>query len=303
MKAAVSPRILRLPSSGHLLVCTDLHGNLLDFTRMKDIFLRSKEGGEDPFLLFTGDLVHGPNWKKEDWPDYLGAFFEDESSQLVEEYIALKERFPDRVACLLGNHEHSHIGGPHTPKFWADETLFFERSVGPERTARYQALFRSFPVLALSRSGVVVTHAAPNIGIKGPWEIESLDYEGFEDFDINSMFEHNVLGSLLWSRGCQPVVARQFLNALSKGGPPLSLVVYGHDIVYEGFDLIGEEQVILSTSFGVREENKYYLKLDLARRYQGVSEFEVGRELLKLVEGANSQPLTAPRPEESTVNR
>ena len=55
-------RVLRLPDSGRLLVCTDLQGCMRDFDRMVELFeqaLLDYEG--DAHLLFTGDLIHGPH--------------------------------------------------------------------------------------------------------------------------------------------------------------------------------------------------------------------------------------------------
>jgi hypothetical protein len=285
MIGSSGPRLLRLPEQGQLLICTDLHGNLRDFRRMRELFCQRLDGGESPFLLFTGDLIHGPSCTAEEWPDYLGSFFPDESPRVVEEFIQLQERYPDKVACLLGNHEHSHVGGPHTPKFWPDETLHFEQSVGPKLAKRCRRLFRSFPAVALARCGVVVTHAAPNAEIKGPSDIEAMRYEGFEELPITSLEEMPLLGRLLWSRRCPPPVAKRFLEALSVGGLTLGVVVYGHEIVPEGFERIGEEQLLLSTSFGVRDENKTYLLLDLGGHYGSSAVLREGVELLPLWAG------------------
>ncbi len=281
-KSVETPRLLRLPARGRLLICTDLHGNLGDFRRVRELFLASLAAGEDPYLLFTGDLIHGPECEPEDWPTFLGEHYVDESGTLCEEYLALAERFAGQVGCLLGNHEHSHVGGPHTPKFWPDETAHFEEVVGEARAARYRALFAAMPLVAVSACGVAVTHAAPNARIAGPEEIDRISLEGFEQADIWEMAESQVLGALLWARECRPEVARAFLDALAGEGPRLDVVIYGHEIVSEGFERVGEEQLVLSTSFGVARPNKYYLSLDLAGRYPSVQELRVGVELLRL---------------------
>jgi hypothetical protein len=249
---------------------------------MREVFLASQAAGERPFLLFTGDLIHGPNCEPEDWPDFLGAHYIDQSGELVDEYVALAAEHPAHVSCLIGNHEHSHIGGPHTPKFWSDETVHFEQTVGPERTERYKQLFCSLPVVAVSGCGVAVTHAAPAVEIRGPQDIERISFEGYERLAVECMPEMQLLGGLLWSRCCAPEIARRFLDALCAGGPALDIVVYGHEIVAEGFERVGEEQLVLSTSFGVRRQHKVYLKLDLSRRYRSVKELRVGEELLGL---------------------
>jgi hypothetical protein len=275
-------RLLTLPDHGELLVCTDLHGNLRDFKRMRRLLEDRIQREANPFLLFTGDLIHGPSCTEEEWPDYLGTFFPDESGEVVESFIELQTKHPARVACLIGNHEHSHVGGPHTPKFWPDETQHFEQAVGPRLTKRFKKLFRTFPAAAVSRCGVVVTHAAPNAEIRGPEEIADIRYEGYEDLPIATLEDMPLLGRLLWSRRCPPQTARGFLDALSVGGLELALVVYGHEIIPEGFERIGSEQLLLSTSFGVRDENKCYLRLDLTRRYRSTDDLREGREILRL---------------------
>ena len=109
-----------------------------------------------------------------------------------------------------------------------------------------------------------------------------IKYEGFENVMVLATSEMELLGSLIWSRSCEPKVARAFLDALGKGGPRLDLVVYGHEIVSDGFVRVGDEQLLLSSSFGVRQRNKYYLKIDLSSRYHKTADLRVGREILQL---------------------
>ncbi len=277
-------RVLRLPAEGRLLICTDIHGNLRDFSRMVELFRRAEQAGERPILLFSGDLIHGPNAEEHEWPSYLGTFYRDQSGEVMEAFIALQQQFPGRVVSLLGNHEHSHVGGPHTPKFWTDETAHFERHVGPERSARYREVFRSFPLVAIAPCGAVVCHAAPNVRIDSAADLEG-SYEGFELLDINSMYHGAPICRLLWCRHCPGAVARGFLDALSTEEHPMDLVVFGHDIVVEGFHIVGAEQLQLSTSFGVDDDRKYYLELDLSRRYRGTEALAVGREIKRLHPG------------------
>jgi hypothetical protein len=59
-------------------------------------------------------------------------------------------------------------------------------------------------------------------------------------------------------------------------------VVFGHEIESEGFRRIGDEQLLLSTSFGVSNEKKTYLSLDLSGNYASAADLREGVELIKL---------------------
>ena len=125
-------RVIRLPDKGRLLVCTDLQGCMRDFQRMVEVFEQALlDYGGDAHLLFTGDLIHGPHIEPEDWPDFLGEYYRDASGELMIAYAGLAAQYPGRVHALLGNHEHGHIGGPHTAKFAADEVALLEHILGP----------------------------------------------------------------------------------------------------------------------------------------------------------------------------
>lgn len=280
----LSPRVLRLPRRGRLLVATDLHGNLGDFRRLRELFERAHEQAQgEAQLLLTGDLIHGPNYSSADWPDFMGSYYEDQSGALLDEFLVLQQRFPGQVHSLLGNHEHSHIGGPHTPKFWLDETQHFEDTVGPERAARYRAAFLQFPLVARADCGVAVAHAAPNVVIDGAAALDSLPYDGYEQMRLDQVEAMPPLGRLLWARRAPKAVARAFLRALSgEEGPPLQLAVFGHEVVNEGYSRVGDEQLVLSSSFGLHDAHKHYLELDLAGSYRTTAALEVGRELLPL---------------------
>src|SRR5436190_22965597 len=155
-------RVIRLPDKGRLLVCTDLQGCMRDFKRMVDVFeqaLIQYEG--DCHLIITGDLIHGPHIEPEDWPDFLGEYYRDASGEVMMAYAALTARYPGRVHALLGNHEHGHIGGPHTAKFAADEVALLEQILGPAATARMRGIIHTFALVAVSKSWVVFTHGAP----------------------------------------------------------------------------------------------------------------------------------------------
>ncbi|HVV83974.1 MAG TPA: metallophosphoesterase [Kofleriaceae bacterium] len=270
-------RVLRLPDHGRLLVCTDLQGCLRDFHRIVELFDQASAETGDAHLLFTGDLIHGPHLAREEWPDFLGEYYRDASGELIDELDVLMKRHPDRVHALVGNHEHGHIGGPHTAKFAADEVALLEHQLGDEASARMRSILREFALVAIAPCGAVFTHGAPAAIIRSVADIETTRLDGFDHGSPLDVLDTPVLGAILWARSAEPEAAAAFVHAL--GG---TFCIYGHDVIPEGFECIGDEQMVVSTSFGVFDENKVYVELDLAGHYRSVHDLRIGHEILPL---------------------
>ncbi len=270
-------RVLRLPDRGRLIICTDLQGCLRDFHRIVEIFDDAMATTGDAHLLFTGDLIHGPHLDEADWPDFLGEYYRDASGDVIDELAVLMDHHPGRIHALIGNHEHGHIGGPHTAKFAADEVAVLEGLLGDARAERMRAVLREFALVAVAPCGAVFTHGAPAATVASIRDIEDARLDGFELGSPIDILDTPIIGPILWARSAEPDVARRFVRAL--GG---TFCIYGHDVIPEGFEVIGDEQIVVSTSFGVFDANKVYLALDLAARYRSVHDLRVGREILPL---------------------
>jgi hypothetical protein len=271
-------RVLRLPDRGRLLVCTDLQGCMRDFRRFVEVFEQALlDHAGDAHALFTGDLIHGPHIEPEDWPDFLGEYYRDQSGELMMAYAALAAQYPGRVHALLGNHEHGHIGGPHTAKFAADEVALLEQILGPAATARMRGIIHTFALAAVSRCGAVFTHGAPAAQVESITDIEAADLSGAGLASPLDVLDTPVVGRILWARSATSAEARRFLRATNG-----TMCIFGHDVVPEGFETTGDEQIVVSTSFGLFDANKIYVSLDLAARYRGVRDLRIGHELLPL---------------------
>lgn len=275
-------KVARLPVRGTLLFATDLHGNRKDYERLKAIYAQEEAAGNEPFLLFGGDLVHGPSPdlnEPGEWPDYLGTPFVDESAELIRDYRRFAVQA--RTLSLLGNHEHAHVGGPVLSKFYPDEAAVLEVALGDdaEPTRRFMA---SFPLVAVAPCGAVFTHAAPSRTETDVEAFERLRYNGYRAVPVNSMIEQGTLGALLWSRFADAFEARALMHAVFGEGRWTGFVAFGHDVVREGYDKVGSEQICLSTSYGLLDPFKVYLRLDLAARYQSVRDLRLGEEIRAL---------------------
>jgi hypothetical protein len=249
-----------------------------DFQRMVEIFeqaLLDHQG--DAHLIFTGDLIHGPHIDPEDWPDFLGEYYRDASGEVMIAYAGLAAQYPGRVHALLGNHEHGHIGGPHTAKFAADEVALLEQILGPSGTARMRGIIHTFALAAVARCGAVFTHGAPAAVIESIADLENADLSGAHYASPLDVLDTPIVGKVLWARSATEAEAKRFLRAM--GG---TMAIYGHDVIPEGFEKVGDEQIVVSTSFGLFDTNKVYVSLDLAGKYRGVQDLRIGHELLPL---------------------
>ena len=271
-------RVLRLPDHGRLLVCTDLQGCMRDYLRTVELFEHMlHEHAGDAHLLFTGDLIHGPHIEPEDWPDFLGEYYRDASGELMIAFSELASRFPGRVHALLGNHEHGHIGGPHTAKFAADEVALLEHILGPSGSARMRGIIHTFSLAAVTKCGAVFTHAAPAAQCESVADLEAADLSGRDLMSPLDVLDTPIVGKILWARSASEIEARRFCKAMNA-----AFCIYGHDVIPEGFEKVGHEQIVVSTSFGVFDSNKMYVSLDLAAKYKSVHELRIGHELLPL---------------------
>ncbi len=249
-----------------------------DFKRFVQIFeqaLLDYQG--DAHVLFTGDLIHGPHIDPEDWPDFLGEYYRDASGDVMMAYAGLAAQYPGRVHALLGNHEHGHIGGPHTAKFAADEVALLEQILGPSATARMCSIIHTFALAAVSRCGAVFTHGAPAAQIDSLAELEAADLSGAHYASPLDVLDTPVVGKILWARSATEAEARRFLRAMNG-----TIAIYGHDVIPEGFETVGDMQIVVSTSFGVFDSNKIYVSLDLATKYRVVQDLRIGQEILPL---------------------
>ncbi|PKN56906.1 MAG: metallophosphatase [Deltaproteobacteria bacterium HGW-Deltaproteobacteria-14] len=276
-------KVLTLPDHGRLLVCTDLQGNLEDFEVMAEHFRRAAAEEPETHLVFSGDLVHGPQRPPDDWEPWLGDWYEDDSIGVFEAFCELAREFPGRAHALIGNHEHGHVGGVHTAKFFPDEVDALEARMSPAVLERFHAFCSALPLVAVSPAGVVVTHAAPATALTGPEELEAVDYRVFTapPETLEEVYAVPILGPLLWARMCSKAHARGFLAALL--GRPDGFVVHGHDVVHEGWEVGANGAVIcLSTSFGLFHPHKRYLDVDLSRYWVSAHQLRDGVELRPL---------------------
>ncbi|HZJ67475.1 MAG TPA: metallophosphoesterase [Kofleriaceae bacterium] len=273
-------------TSGPVLVSSDLHGNLEDFERLRDVFLASEARGEQPMWISVGDWVHGPpdEAARDDVLDRFGKplyAYRDETPAILEGLFALMDRFGDRVLSLCGNHEHAHIGGRFTQKFHNNEAAHLEARLSTAAVAELRRRFASWPVvIRIAACGIAVTHGAPIPASVA--EFERARFRGAPRQpgrrDPPDEALHSAMTRYRFCRGDDA----ELLARLSEPGCELAVLVHGHDREEEGFRPAGEAALLLCTSFGARRARKSYLWLDRGRRYASLAALRDGVELRRL---------------------
>lgn len=140
--------------SGMWMVVADLHGNLEDYQRAKETFVRNKEKGNLEGIIFAGDIIH--------------SYSENEhSKEILDDMMALKEKYGS-VIPLLGNHELSSIYNYIlTAKTEEGDTTFgsdFEHQIKGEKE-KYTDFLKSFAIAVRTKGGLIINHAGPTSAI------------------------------------------------------------------------------------------------------------------------------------------
>lgn len=281
--------VIRLPDQGVLLVATDLQGNWSDYCAMKAHYAEEEAAGRRPVLLFCGDMVHGPSPRLNEpgaWPPYLGTAYTDESAAILRDFMTFSKTA--RAFSLLGNHEHAHIGGPIVSKFYADEAAVLNAALGDQKEDA-AAFIRTWPLIAVGRCGLAFVHGSPAATEPSLDDWESVDVTGYDGLaPIDMLRANEAFATVLWARSATEREATAFLNVALPKRRGEGVVVFGHDVVRSGYNKIGSRQLCLSTSYGLDDENKAYLRVALAGRYRSVDDLREGVEIRSLYSSKSS---------------
>jgi len=275
------PKVVTVASTcGPVLISADLHGNLADFERLREVFLASDARGEEPLWISVGDWIHGPKDEgtHRDVVDRFGKplyAYRDETPAILEGLFALMDRFGDRVLSICGNHEHAHIGGRRTRKFHADEAAHLEGRLSASAVAELRRRFAGWPVvIRIASCGVALTHGAPI-----PATVAEFERARF--YPTVGATNHALSSAMMRYGFCHGEDV-ELLARLSDPGCELTVLIHGHDRDEDGYAPSGSAAMLLCTSFGARRARKSYLWLDRARRYPSLASLREGIELRRL---------------------
>ncbi len=267
------PRHLILPSSGTLLVSTDVHGNGADFERMIRRFQLSPA---DTHWVILGDIVHGPNdaarSRRPDLYDY-----DDQSGRIAIQIMQLRQKYPGRVHFVLGNHDWAHIGGPVTAKFWPNEASYLESYLEPLEKRAIDTLFREALLGVIAPCGPFLCHASP---AQPPASLDELD--AIELGASLTPSQHRIVNEFTGPYQQREADSRRFLAAMSDlCGHRLTMVIHGHDRSEDGW-IQREETQLCPVIFGAPKSHKRVVQLDLGARYESVHDVRDGLEIIRL---------------------
>ena len=251
-----------LPPRGRVLVQTDVHGNLADFHRMRQLFFELTHEDPHTHWVILGDVIHGPDAdSRRRFPKLWN--YPDRSFRIVRQLHRLLVEHPDRIHFVLGNHEHSHVGGPTTSKFYPDEAARLRSTLTDEQHRFLVTFIRNALLAVATPCGVVLTHGAPGIDVDGPREIDELVL----DESRATPRQRTLLKHLLRTYGQPREPAQRFLNSLNTAlDHPQRVVLHGHDAAREGYFTEGTNQ-LCPCIFGAPDHQKRYTLLDLQDRY------------------------------------
>lgn len=270
-------RHLVLPARGTLLVSTDVHGNDDDVARLEAIFLEERARSPEVHWVILGDVVHAPSEEaRSDRPDLYD--FEDGTMRIVDRILALRASHAGHVHFVLGNHDHGHVGGPHTHKFHHDEVSALEATLAPAELSRLRALLEPALLAVAAPCGVLLTHGAPDRTLT---DVRALDGV---PLDVTKMTpeQRATMRALLTSYGQPEAVVKAMLANVSRGlGFEVRVVVHGHDRDESGFFREGAHQ-LCPCIFGAPRSDKRFVRLDLAAHYADVHALRDGEEIRRL---------------------
>ncbi|MEM7334107.1 MAG: metallophosphoesterase, partial [Chloroflexota bacterium] len=149
---------------GRAFIVTDLHGDWDAYRRYRDKFFELNGQNQADFFCVLGDMIH-----------FTGPEASDRSVDIVLDLIHLQEKHPDKIRCVLGNHELPHIYSITLQKGNEFYTPRFEKSL-KENREKIITFFDTLPFYLRTTAGVTLCHAGATAAISQKEGMERLCY-------------------------------------------------------------------------------------------------------------------------------
>ncbi|MCC6602341.1 MAG: metallophosphoesterase [Anaerolineae bacterium] len=154
-------RVVNL-QEGQAMVVTDLHGDWDAYQRYRDTFFQLRALGQADLLIFAGDMIHASQPAEQ-----------DQSVEIVQDIMRLKQELGDSLIYLLGNHELPHIYSITLQKGDDMFTPRFEFAMNNHRQ-EIVSFFDSLPFYVRTLGGVSICHAGASTAMGEPNALERL---------------------------------------------------------------------------------------------------------------------------------
>jgi hypothetical protein len=224
--------VLTTESADEVMITGDLHGHRRNFNLIKKIASLDKHPRRH---LVLQEVCHGG-------PLYLqnsGCM----SHTILEDVAMLKNKYPDRVHFILGNHELAELTDFPIQKnkqllnvlFRLGLQQMYGQATEKIREA-YLPFVQSCPLAVRLPHGVFISHSIPEYCDSQGFDAEIFDREiGFSEY-----FEQGGIFQLVWGRDHRRENAQAFAELVGA-----RILINGHEPCHDGFAAPNDMQIII----------------------------------------------------------
>lgn len=251
----VDKGIVYLPAEGKAIFVGDTHGELNTIKNIisENNFIERVSKGEKLYLVLTGDYVdRGP-----------------QSIENIETLLDLKQKYPENVIMLKGNHETAGVNQRYG--FRASIYDKYGSKSQAEVWNKYNAVFNELPYVLVTGNGIVALHGGIPEGIKSFNDLTKLSANQKEQV-LWSDPNEEVRGFVASSRGAGNEFGQDAFNNFMDniGG---KVLIRSHQYFQEGFKKSFDGKLI--TIFSAEYERDIpprYLEVDLSKPVESFKE-------------------------------
>lgn len=255
--------IVYIPPKGELILIGDTHGDSESVLAIleQESFIDKADADKEIYLVATGDYA---DRGKED-------------VQNIELLLMLKEKYPNLVYLLRGNHEEVSMGQHYGLLGSCLERFGYEK--GQLIFQRLNELFEKLPVVAVTGNGVIAVHGGVPIStINSLKELD--DEDNLTDIRWNDPtveIDHFVYN---YKRGSNYLFGKETFNSFMKG-VGANVLFRSHEYVANGHKkMFNDKLVSIFSNGGDSKESGFkdfilhpkYIKVDLSKSIKSWSD-------------------------------
>lgn len=221
--------LISLPAKGDVVVMGDLHGNLAN---LKKVVAAVQLDANPERHLILQEITHTFDTG------------EDKSFLLYEEVIALKNRFPDQVHILVGNHELSELTGKEILKGGICYNILFREGMKQEYGSYFSSLeelmhdfIKTLPVACITPNRIFLSHSTPELEF-----IPAYSLPFFQKGTGNAEKDRHLIERLVWGRDLSQKVADAFAARVK-----CDILIVGHTACKRGYQVPNSRHIVLDS--------------------------------------------------------